>query len=162
MLARTLLLVALSTSINIIDLTSTPAVAPAWKVVRSQSGGAIGSWPASPATNPVIIRLNHCTLKEDRLLVEIDIYNGRSSEVGIPISLDSRLFQREDKFALNELLIDVGALGEGDGVYETIPGLEPLTLFGSPDVAGSMRRVSPREHVTLRLNLEMRKESKVP
>lgn len=145
-----------------IDLTSVIVKPATWRIVSSESGGAIGVWPHPASQVPVTLHLDSCTLKGEDLYVDIVIVNNRELEVQIPISLDSEPFDRKETVAFRELVLSLGTLVGDEGAFRADLGVQPVTLFGSSALPGTLRVIAPGGQLIVRLKTHVRPDHRDP
>jgi hypothetical protein len=143
----------------VIDLTNTTANLAEWKIMSTQSEGAIGTWPKPKSMTPVAIRLNNCTMRGPDLYFSVEIDNSGEFEAQIPVSPHSKTFTERGTTSFRELLINLGTLTNDGGVFKTDLSFEPITLFGSASIPGSTRILAPKERLILQLKTNARLES---
>ena len=164
MTSSVVLLIALSAAqsappppVRVIDLT-TAAINPAeWKIIASSAGGPMGTWPVNPSQVPVAVHLTNCALTNGKLYYSIEIENNRAVEARVPISVNSKLFDRKGTIRFRELLIRVGTASNAQDAtsFKNDQRFNEVTLFGDQSVPGTDAVVAPGERLVFRLKSDI-------
>jgi hypothetical protein len=160
--APALLLVAwvphLATQTRVVDLTNAIPNPAQWKIVASEAGGPVGTRPLPPSHVPVTLGLTDCLLRNGHLSFFVEIYNNRDVEVLVPLSMNSRIFDRPGTIEFRELLIRLGtATNAQDAItFKHDSRFDGITLFGSQSVPSTIAILAPGGRLLLRLKSEAR------
>lgn len=142
---------------RVVDLTNdSPSVAE-WKIVASEAGGPIGTRPMPPSHVPVTVHLTSCAVRKSGFYFSVEIENNRKLEVQVPISMNSKIFDRKGTIRFRELLIRLGtATNTQDATtFKNDPRFTEIMLFGDQSVPGTIVVLAPGERLVLRLKLDV-------
>ena len=147
----------LSAQARVVDLTDTTPNLPEWKIVASVAGGSIVG-PVPPSHVPVTVLLTSCTVRNAEFFFSVEIKNNRKSEVQIPVSMNSKLFDRRGTITFRQLLIQLGTAtnAQDPSTFKRDPALPSIILFGDQSVPGTFAALGPGENLILRLKSEIR------
>jgi hypothetical protein len=140
-----------------VDLTHTTANPADWKIVESGAGGSVGTWPVPPSHVPVTVHLTNCVMKNAELYFSVEIENNRKLEVQVPISMNSKLFDRRGAIRFRELFIRLGTAGntEDATTFKNDPRFGEIALLGDQSVPGTIALLAPGERLVLQLKSEI-------
>jgi hypothetical protein len=93
---------------RVVDLTNNAPVSAEWKILTSEAGGPVGRSPMPSSHVPVGIHLTSCALRNEESYFSVEIENNRKVEAQIPISMNSKLFDRKGTIRFRELLLLLG------------------------------------------------------
>lgn len=143
--------------IRVVDLTNiTPNLAE-WKIVASGAGGAIGTASMQPSYVPATVHLTDCIVGNAEFYFSVEIENNRKLELHVPISMNSKLFDRKGTIRFRELLIRLGTASntQDASTFKNDPRFTETMLFGDQSVPGTIAVLAPGERLVLRLKSEM-------
>ena len=156
------LLIALSAAqlaphVRVVDLTNTTSNLAEWKIVESGAGGSIGPRPMPPSYVPVTVHLTNCALRNAEFFFSVEIENNRQVEVQVPISMNSKLFDRRGTIVFRELLIQLGTATntQDPSTFKREPNIGSIMLFGDQSVPGTMALLAPGERLVFRVKSEV-------
>lgn len=146
----------LAAQARVVYLTKASPNLAEWKIVASEAGGPVGTSPMPPSYVPITLHLTDCAVRDAGIYFSVEIDNNRKSEVQVPVSVNSKLFDRRGTIAFRELLIHLGTATNVEDVstFKNDPNLTTITLFGDPSVPGTISVLAPGERLLLRLKSE--------
>jgi hypothetical protein len=138
---------------RVVDLTNTAPNLAEWKIVASEAGGPVGTWPMPPSYLPVTVHLTNCVVRNAELYFSIQIQNDRKLEVQVPVSMNSKLFDRRGTITFRELLIRLGTATNTRDLttFKIGSGFAEIMLFGDRSVPGTIAVLAPGERLVLQL-----------
>ncbi len=147
---------------RVVDLTNATANPAVWKIVASGAGGPIGTWPIPPSHVPATIHLSDCVVGNAEFYFSVEIENNRKLELEVPISMNSKLFDRKGTIRFRELLIRLGTASNTQDAttFKNDPRFNEIILFGDQSVPGTIALLAPEERLVLRLKSEMQSQDK--
>ena len=143
---------------RVVDLTNAAPDLAEWKIVASGAGGPVGTWPMPPSHVPVTVYLTNCAVRNAALYFSVQIENNRKLEVRVPVSINSKLFDRRGTIEFRELLIQLGTATntQDPSTFTRDPNSPSIMLFGDQSVPGTIAVLAPGERLVLRLKAEGR------
>lgn len=143
---------------EVIDLTRAVAKQAEWNILETRSGGPIGTWPKPHAHEEVALRLFDVFRCDDDLCFSLEIKNDRKVQLEIPVSLSSKILEKEEgTVQFRELIVWLGIpAGREQLSFKPLPAIEPVELFGSNSVAGSLQILLPGKRLIFHLRARLK------